>query len=427
MRIENKYKITEVGVIPEDWEVKELGEFCTKVGSGITPTGGEKVYKPEGRPFLRSQNIGWGKLLLEDIAFIDDITHEKFNSTEIEKDDVFLNITGASIGRSSIADDRVVAGNVNQHVCIIRTKKSLLMPLFLNYFLLSFNGQKQIESYQSGGNRQGLNFGQIRSFKILLPPTINEQVAIATAISDIDELIQTLEKLIDKKRVIKQGAMQELLTGKKRVNEFGLKAGKYKKTEIGIVPEDWHVYQIGDLIKFLGGSQPDRTYFISTRKEGYIRLIQIRDYKTDKYKTYIPISLARRFCSKEDIMIGRYGPPIFQILSGLDGAYNVALIKAIPSEKLNKIYAYYYLKQEKLFDFIEKLSQRSSGQTGVDLKELRSYPLLLPPTIEEQKAIASILSDMDAEITALENKLEKYKKIKQGMMQNLLTGKIRLI
>lgn len=135
-KIPKGYKQTEVGVIPDDWEPASLGDLTTKGGSGITPTGGEKVYKTEGRPFLRSQNVGWGELILNDIAFIDDLTHQAFVGTEIKINDVFLNITGASIGRSAIADQRVVSCNVNQHVCIIRTENEKLVPAFLNYFLL---------------------------------------------------------------------------------------------------------------------------------------------------------------------------------------------------------------------------------------------------------------------------------------------------
>ena len=163
MEVKAGYKKTNVGVIPEDWDEIQLGEKTTKVGSGLTPTGGAKVYKQEGRPFIRSQNVGWGTLLMDDIAFIDDKTHATFPDTEIEEDDVFLNITGASIGRSALADARVVGGNVNQHVCIIRTIKNQLHPRFLNYFLLSKVGQQQIDSFQAGGNRQGLNFGQMSS------------------------------------------------------------------------------------------------------------------------------------------------------------------------------------------------------------------------------------------------------------------------
>jgi type I restriction enzyme S subunit len=205
-----------------------------------------------------------------------------------------------------------------------------------------------------------------------------------------------------------------------------LRASGYKQTEAGVVPIDWLEHTVGDLIAFEGGSQPDKSVFSPTLKPGYVRLVQIRDYKTDRFETYVPRSLARRFCTENDIMIGRYGPPIFQILRGLSGAYNVALIKAKPHDEINRDYAYYFLTQEKLFTFIEKLSQRSSGQTGIDLKELRTYPLPLPPTKAEQAAIAEALSDADALIESLSRLLAKKRHLKQGAMQQLLTGKKRL-
>ncbi|NLO03580.1 MAG: restriction endonuclease subunit S, partial [Bacteroidales bacterium] len=211
---ENQYKESEIGIIPYDWEVTSLGDITIKVGSGITPTGGEKVYKLEGRIFLRSQNIGNGKLFLQDVAYIDDEIHNTFTSSEIHEKDVFLNITGASIGRSAVANSVVVHGNVNQHVCIIRVNQASLDPYYLNYFLSSQNGQKQINNYQAGGNRQGLNFEQIKSFQIPLP-TKPEQIAIATALSDTDALIENLEKLLVKKRNIKQCIMHKLLSPKK--------------------------------------------------------------------------------------------------------------------------------------------------------------------------------------------------------------------
>jgi len=210
------YKQTEVGMVPEDWEVCSLGDIVTKVGSGITPRGGEKVYKKEGRPFLRSQNVGWGHLLLDDIVFIDEKTHNSFLATEIKLDDVLLNITGASIGRSAVADNRLLGGNVNQHVCIIRADASKSSPYYLIFFLLSEIGQKQIESFQAGGNRQGLNFGQIKSFLIPLP-SLPEQTAIAAVLSDMDAEIASLEQKRDKTRALKQGMMQELLTGRTRL------------------------------------------------------------------------------------------------------------------------------------------------------------------------------------------------------------------
>ncbi len=201
---------------------------------------------------------------------------------------------------------------------------------------------------------------------------------------------------------------------------------RYKRTEAGFIPEDWELIELGSLFDFIGGSQPPRSTFISNEKVDYIRLLQIRDYKTENYLTYIPVSLARRFCSSDDIMIGRYGPPIFQILRGLEGAYNVALIKAVPIGFYDNALAWHILKQESLFNFVEKLSQRSSGQTGVDLVQLKGYKIPLPKTKSEQTAIATALSDADALIRSLEQLIEKKKKIKQGAMQELLLGKRRL-
>jgi type I restriction enzyme S subunit len=199
-----------------EWELSTIGEKTDKVGSGITPTGGARGYRSSGRPFVRSQNVGWGKLLMDDVAFIDDATHETFAATEIQEGDVFLNITGASIGRSAMADLRVVGGNVNQHVCIIRPHPPQLDAAFLQHVLLSDAGQAQIDSFQAGGNRQGLNFSQIRSMNVLVPP-VDEQAAIAAALSDMDAEITALEARRDKTRLLKQGMMQELLTGRTRL------------------------------------------------------------------------------------------------------------------------------------------------------------------------------------------------------------------
>jgi type I restriction enzyme S subunit len=146
----------------------------------------------------------------------------------------------------------------------------------------------------------------------------------------------------------------------------------------------------------VGGSQPPKTDFIYQDKPEYIRLIQIQDYKSDKRKTYIPKSKAKRFCSKEDIMIGRYGPPIFQILRGLDGAYNVALMKASPKDDkvLDREYLYYFLQNKSLLDYIISNSERTAGQDGVRKELLDEYPIPLPP-LEEQKRIVAIAQKAD--------------------------------
>ncbi len=157
----------------------------------------------------------------------------------------------------------------------------------------------------------------------------------------------------------------------------------------------WPVVKLGDMVKFIGGSQPPKSTFKYEPMEGYIRLLQIRDYKSDNNLTFIPESSTKKFCSKKDIMIGRYGPPVFQILRGLEGAYNVALMKAEPSESVDRDYLFYFLRQDTLFRLIDGLSQRTAGQSGIDMDALKSYPMLLPP-LDEQKRIAAILDKADA-------------------------------
>lgn len=193
-----------------EWVECELGPMTTKVGSGITPRGGDKNYRKDGRAFVRSQNVGWGVLILEDVVYIEEETHSSFDATEIKENDVLLNITGASIGRSAVADSRLVGGNVNQHVCIIRTEPKRLYPFLLNQYLISEYGQTQIDSFQAGGNRQGLNFAQIRSFVIPMPPTKAEQQKIADCLCSLDTQIRAQAEKIEVLKTHKRGLMQQL-------------------------------------------------------------------------------------------------------------------------------------------------------------------------------------------------------------------------
>jgi type I restriction enzyme S subunit len=181
--------------IPESWDrinVHEIEEF---LGSGITPRGGRKNYQDQGIPFIRSQNVYSEGLILDDIAYVTKELHEKMSRTHVQEKDVLLNITGASIGRSTYIPKDLGEGNVNQHVCIIRTKKEF-NPIYISWYLNSPEGQYQIMSKQSGQTRQGLNYSQLRSIKIPLPKLL-EQNIIAEKIENILSLLNTLNKEID--------------------------------------------------------------------------------------------------------------------------------------------------------------------------------------------------------------------------------------
>ena len=193
-----------------EWESRELGVMTSKIGSGVTPRGGEKNYRSSGRPFVRSQNVGWGELILDNVVHIDEDTHASFAATEAEEGDVLLNISGASIGRSAVADARIAGGNVNQHVCIIRCLSEQIQAWFLCQYLISKHGQDQIDSCQAGGNRQGLNFGQIRSFLIPQPRDVAEQERIADCLRTADIILATQAQRIVALKRQKQGLLQQL-------------------------------------------------------------------------------------------------------------------------------------------------------------------------------------------------------------------------
>ena len=192
----------------EPWETTKLGKLTTKVGSGSTPRGGNSVYTDSGRCFVRSQNVGMGILLLNDIAHIDEKTHHKQASTEIKEKDVLLNITGASIGRTAVANKQLAGGNVNQHVCIIRPNDKLNSDFLCNY-IQTRKIQNYINSLQTGGSREGLNFQQVRSFPINVP-LVSEQTKISRLLSIIDYRIATQSKLIEQLESLIKGIIHHL-------------------------------------------------------------------------------------------------------------------------------------------------------------------------------------------------------------------------
>jgi type I restriction enzyme, S subunit len=210
-----KFKKTELGEIPEEWQISNLMEYTTKIGSGITPRGGSKVYQSTGIPFIRSQNVHFDGLHLEDVAYISEKIDNEMKNTRIQPFDILLNITGASIGRCTFVPEELKHGNVNQHVCIIRPKKEI-DPIFLTIFLSSNSGQKLIHSTHHGLSREGLTFSQIAEFSIPIP-SIYEQKQIVRFLRSINSVIKYYNSFKNNFIDIKKGLMQQLLTGKIRV------------------------------------------------------------------------------------------------------------------------------------------------------------------------------------------------------------------
>ena len=205
-----------IGTIPADWEVVRLGAGVVHVGSGVTPRGGKSVYTPSGITFLRSQNVHFDGLRLENVVRIPPETDKAMARSRVQPNDVLLNITGASIGRCTVVPSDFGPANVNQHVCIIRTSDQF-NPRYVWKWLSTPRSQKEIDDIQTGQSRQGLNYQQVRQLSIALPPR-SEQDAFVEILSGLDATIAEAKREQDGLRSLKESTADALLTGEARIN-----------------------------------------------------------------------------------------------------------------------------------------------------------------------------------------------------------------
>lgn len=438
MAVKPGYKQTEVGVIPEDWDVKQIGEF-TDCTAGGTPSTLVPQYWGGSIPWMSSGELHQKKIT--DVA--GRITLEGLQNSSAKMlplSCVLVGLAGQGKTRGTVAIN-LIPLCTNQSIAAIYPN-SAFVPMYLYYNLES--RYEELRKLSSGeGGRGGLNLKIIKSIPVPLP-TLAEQEAIAETLSDMDAYIEALEQLIAKKRQIKQGAMQELLTGKRRLPGFKKTEG-HKQTEVGVIPEDWEVKPLGDLFNFSGGLSASRAQLSS---EGYCYL-HYGDIHTSK-KIYIDVSAQYQNIPKLDISLRKVpqksllddGDVVFVDASEDDEGTSKHII-IVNKEKIPFISGLHTIVAKGKTAELNHQYRRYCFQTEVVKRQFYFYAvgtkvsgiskanigkIMIPiPSLPEQEAIAEALSDMDAEIATLEDKLAKARQIKQGMMQELLTGRIRLV
>ena len=267
---------------------------------------------------------------------------------------------------------------------------------FLYYYLRSDIGRQIIKEKASGSVRDNLKLNMLKEMTI---PNINlkEQQKCVSILDKLQGLIHARQDELQK--------LDELIKAR-FVEMFG---------DPVLNQKNFPVYRMDEVVDFQGGSQPDKKYFEYEPTEDNIRLIQIRDYKSDKYITYIPKSLAKRFCTTDDIMIGRYGPPIFQILQGIEGSFNVALMKATPKTG-NREFIRYFLKQDCLLHYLESMSQRTAGQDGIQMDKLKAYPFPMPP-MKLQEEFEHLVKQVDKSKVIVQKALDEAQTLFDSLMQ----------
>lgn len=381
-----------------EWIKTTLRDITEKIGSGITPRGGSSVYTDKGVMLIRSQNVQNEVMNFDDVAYITMDMDAKMKATRLKKGDVLYNITGASIGRSAVFDYDYPA-NVNQHVCIIRLKDT--SSQFINYWLRSIEGARELYSFQAGGNREGINFQQLGSFVISLPG-IEEQKRIVRVLETWDRAIALVERKIACKRAVKQWLMQQLLTGQRRLPGFS---------------GGWETKSLAELEE-TGAIEMSRGNVISNVK------MQANPGLYPVYSSSV----------KNNGLFGKYSDYMFDeelVTWSVDGGGNFFYR---PKHKFSITNVCGYMRclsSEINTHFLALQLQIQHERQSFDYT-FKAHPSVIRtiyntclPAKDEQDAIASVVSNIDKEINLITKKLTLLKDQKKYLLNNLVTGAIR--
>lgn len=407
---------TEIGSFPQDWSVSPFCELKSAsrplvkagpFGSILT----KDQYVKEGYKIYGQEQVISGDPFFGDY-FIDKRKFNQLKSCSVEPNDVLVSLVG-TVGRVLVIPENALPGVINPRLLRISVHPDYISVGYVKYQLESEVFQRSLKKSAQGGTMGVLSAGILKEALFPIPPTLDEQRAIAQALSDADALVEALERLIAKKRLIKQGAMQELLSPK-----FSWVARALDEVADVIDPHPSHraPAEYANGVPFLGiGDLSESGEIIGTK------LRRVHPSVLDEH--------AARYNTNDNLIgLGRVASigKVVRIKPQSESYLISPTLGIIKARFTDPDYIYHYLLSRNVSDQFAKIMSGST-RSSVGMIVLRKLEIKLPPSHEEQTRVATVLSDMDAEISALEAKLAKARQIKQGMMQQLLTGKIRLV
>lgn len=415
------YKQTEVGVIPEEWELVSYGQAFNFLKTASYSRDQIKEEGPVGYIHYGDIHTRFEHFLDLDQDELPKINKEQARPYSVVREGDLIVVDASedysgiakSVEVKNVKDKKVISG---LHTFLLRSNEGYFENEFKGYIHSSSLVKAELDRYATGMKVFGVSRTNLRH--VLIPkPKKNEQIAIAETLTNVDKLIVGLEKLIAKKKAVKQGVMQELLTGKHRLPGFS---------------REWEKKRLGDVVSLQGGYSFQSNNFQKTGVP-IIRISNIYDKMISlEVLVYYPsIKIPKQFVIKKgDVLIAMSGAT-----TGKVGVYNYSF-SSYQNQRVGKFIVCDLSKNDN--DYIAQLVQSDlfliglkkeiaqGAQPNVSGKQIESIELDIPLDIDEQKAIAELLSNMDSDINSLELKLKKYKQIKIGMMQQLLTGKIRI-
>lgn len=414
---------TEIGTLPADWSVVHLVALAEKVMVGIA-SAATHAYRSTGVTMFRNQNIRPGVLDTQDVLYIDPEYEQTYKNKRLKAGDLLTARTGYP-GTTSLVPAGF-DGAQSFTTLITRPRSGSVDPHYLCLYINGRAGQRYFEQAQIGGGQKNVNAASLKLLPVALPGTRSEQRAIADALTDADALIESLEQLLTKKRQIKQGAMQELLTGKRRLPGF---SGPWSDGVLGNV--------VAELVAGVSvNSDPSES---SADVPSVVKTSAMKAgvFDPSECKPIIQADLARATTTlrKDTLLISRMNTPdLVGEVGYVDRNYDelflpdrIWMTRMRSPDCVCVRWLGYLLSSA---PYKQRIGDTATGTSG-SMKNIAKSALLgilvSFPGVDEQQAIAQVLSDMDAEITALESRLTKARALKQAMAQALLTGRIRLV
>jgi len=426
MELRSGYKKTEVGVLPDEWGVETLGAITTLLTNGFVGTVTNFYTKhDDGVLYIQGYNVEANGYNLHGIKRVTKAFHLQHQKSCLQEGDL-LTIQTGDIGVTTFVPKEFEGANCHALV-ISRFDKRTAVPSYYCQYFNSELGRIAFKEIETGTTMKHLNVGDM--FKLPLPvPPLPEQRAIAAALSDVDTMIASLDRLIAKKRDMKQATMQVLLTGKRRLPGF---SGEWKVMKLGEVADPDKKWS------FTGGPFGSNLKFSDYTGEG-VRIIQLQNIGNGEFhndsEVFTSPEKADELLSCNiypgEIILSKMGDPVARacIIPPHCERYLMCSDGIRLVVNPNKFSTYFVYISINAPEFRTRAGNAGTGSTRkrIGLKELRNLELICPE-LPEQTAIATIISDMDADIATMEQKLDKTRMLKQGMMQELLTGRIRLV
>lgn len=435
-----------LGDIPAHWSVERIGRLVTKVGSGVTPKGGADAYQPQGITFLRSQNVYEEGLRLGDVVFIDRDTDAEMAATRVHASDLLLNITGASLGRCTLVPPELGPANVNQHVCIIRFGSSKAEPAFIHRAFTSALIQAQIRSFENGSSREGLNFQQVKSLVVAVPPQAEQRTiadVLAEATSRFNTLVSKKQALIEKLKEKRAALISRTVTRglpPDAARAAGLDPDPALKPSgvewLGDVPTRWDGTLVKHIARVGNGSTPNRENadywwdgshaWLNSAVANLDEVTTAVEYVTDS---------ALKECHLPVIK----PPAVLMGITGQGKTRGMATILRIKAT-INQHLAYVkpfenrceveYLRR--LFDHAYQFLRNESDGAGstkgaITCEQIVNLRICLPP-IAEQRAIAAYLdretTKIDRMVAKVEEAIARLREYRAALITAAVTGKI---